>query len=199
MDLPSLNDVPTRHPDCCLSLSTVFLDRLTSLLGESARRGLVLSIGSGTGLLEALLLSKWSSLAGNEFEMEGVEVHQLASASMVASANKYLPENHYSTVKGTWELSPRTAVATVLLFVYPRSRGLVQRYLEKLTRPSSDPSSAQMAVWLGPKCDWTTFREAFADIEGFELVENVDVGLADYEMLAVIKSQAGGRARGKTG
>ncbi|KAI1123995.1 hypothetical protein F5Y10DRAFT_250595 [Nemania abortiva] len=72
--LPLLRDEPTRHPGCCLSLSEPLLATIASLLrspynllypdnknynehafGPQSRPTLLLSIGSGTGLLEELL------------------------------------------------------------------------------------------------------------------------------------------------
>ena len=180
MDLPELptpTAIPSRHPDCCLSISSTLLDTITSVFRENIPAGLVLSVGSGTGLLEALLHAKWTP---SPLWIEGVEVLQSASS-------KYLPEQCCETVKGTWEISPRAEHAASILFVYPRSPELVRRYVQLFARPSS-PLRAVM--WLGPNCDWPELQACFALGPGWlpvRIAHGAAAGLVDYEMMAIVQ------------
>ena len=124
-NLPQLTHEPEHHPDCCLSLSTKLLDVLTAIFApknaKDAETRLVLSVGSGTGLLEALLLDRWSApqpqhpsgpdvhdggppipttatSTGVVMTIQGVEVHP--------SVNKHLPEANLCVVRGTWDVVP---------------------------------------------------------------------------------------------
>ncbi|KAH6659181.1 hypothetical protein BKA67DRAFT_652430 [Truncatella angustata] len=178
-----VNKEPIRHPDCCLSLSSTLLDKLTiTLIRVGAEAGrLVLSIGSGSGLLEALLLEKWSTSAGAILSIEGIEVQQSVSTSL----NKFLPEQHHSSVKGTWDLSPRAADASALMFVYPRNPDLVSGYLQSYAL--STDAALDTVIYLGPKCDWAEFEQCFSGLNGWStnVVPDEESGLLEYEMLAV--------------
>ncbi|RYO83479.1 hypothetical protein DL764_009450 [Monosporascus ibericus] len=187
MDLPEVTHEPKHYPDCCLSISRGLLDVLTATFRTAAETGPVLSIGSGSGLLEALLQSRWTgnattaattTSAAASPRIEGIEVR--------ASVNRYLPAAAVGTVKGTWEVSPRArsdpAVAA-LLFAYPRSPALVSRYLRE--------AEAGVAVWLGHRSDWLDFEPCFAGAPGFdgavEVVGGRAAGLVEYEMMAVVR------------
>ncbi|RYO87784.1 hypothetical protein DL766_004618 [Monosporascus sp. MC13-8B] len=182
MELPEVTDEPKHYPDCCLSISRGLLDVLTDTFRTVAGTGLVLSIGSGSGLLEALLQSRWTAAATSSTaafpRIEGVEVQ--------ASVNRYLPAAAVGTVKGTWEVSPHVrsdpAVAA-LLFAYPRSPALVSRYLRE--------TEASAALWLGHRSDWPDFEPCFAGAPGFggavEVVGGRAAGLVEYEMMAVLR------------
>ncbi|RYP85304.1 hypothetical protein DL770_005050 [Monosporascus sp. CRB-9-2] len=198
MDLPEVTDEPKHYPDCCLSISRGLLDVLTDTFRTAAETGPVLSIGSGSGLLEALLQSRWTAASASASDntttattttnsaaasprIEGVEVH--------ASVNRYLPAAAVGTVKGTWEVSPRArsdpAVAA-LLFAYPRSPALVSRYLRE--------AEASVAVWLGHRSDWPDFEPCFAGAPGFngavQVVGGRAAGLVEYEMMAVVRRRS---------
>ncbi|TGJ81559.1 hypothetical protein E0Z10_g7200 [Xylaria hypoxylon] len=164
--LPLLTDQPTRHPGCCLSLSLPLLDTIRVLLGsipvitqstdvttnrksrdECAsvllQSALVLSIGSGTGLLEELLhayLKRDSHPTPNDpisidsWRVEGVEVNP--------AVNAHLPEDRINHVAGTWAvLESRARDATALMFVYPRDGALVRRYVDAFMRPAGHHES----------------------------------------------------------
>ncbi|KAK9799888.1 hypothetical protein SCARD494_01681 [Seiridium cardinale] len=181
-----LDKEPIRHPDCCLSLSSTLIDLLTSTLSRNGRHAtdkLVLSVGSGSGLLEALLLERWSTLSEPKLFIEGVEVQQSVEATLL---NKYLPEQHHSSVKGTWDLSPRAEEAAALMFVYPRSPQLISRYLRQCSQ-----SDLEIVGWLGPKCDWSDFEKCFEGIDGWltRVVPGGESGLLEYEMLALMERQ----------
>ncbi|OKL55485.1 hypothetical protein UA08_09221 [Talaromyces atroroseus] len=189
MALPTPTAIPSRHPDCCLSFSSTLLDILTSTLRESIHSGLVLSVGSGTGLLEALLHSKWASSPNSQNEqpwIEGVEVLQ-STSSASSFATRYLPEQCCETVKGTWEVSSRAEHAAAILFVYPRSPELVRRYMQKFAHPSS---RLQAVIWLGPNCDWPEIQPCLAHGEGWlpvHVLLGAEAGLVDFEMMAIIR------------
>lgn len=186
MDLPKLNDAPTRHPGFCLSISTKLIHTLTNILttnGPNSNDNLVLSVGSGSGLLEAHLLSHLTSLSNPipKFSIQGVEVRSSTAATPV---NKYLPEQNYTTVRGTWELSPLLEAADALLFVYPRDPGLLSRYLK------ARPLSLRVVLWLGPHADWEVFGECFRGLDGFgdvEIIEGESAGVAGFEMIAIVR------------
>ncbi|KAI0158591.1 hypothetical protein BJ166DRAFT_307427 [Pestalotiopsis sp. NC0098] len=195
-----LGDEPTRHADCCLSLSTTLLNVLTSIVNRRAgsdapsagSERLVLSVGSGSGLLEALLQQKWTADPRDDVSsglfIEGVEVQQQSGKPSLL--NKYLPEQHHSGVKGTWDLSPRAAEAAVLMFVYPRSPELLMRYLDEATTHTR--GRLGLVIWLGPKCDWVEFEGAFTGYSGWDtrVVPDDESGLFGYEMIAVLEKQA---------
>ena len=77
VQLPLLSNSATHHPDCCSSLFIALIAKLVSLLPPDP--ALTLSIGSGTGLLEALLLQHESTIV-----LRAVEVTQ--------DVKKHLPE-----------------------------------------------------------------------------------------------------------
>lgn len=186
MDLPELSDTPSRHPDFCLSISTKLIHTLTTIVatnGPVSNNNLILSVGSGSGLLEALLLKHLDALpdSTSKFTIQGVEVR---SSPAEAPVNKYLPEQHYTTVRGTWELSPLLDAAYMLLFVYPRKPGLVNRYL------AERPASLRIVLWLGPRADWEVFGGCFQGLKGFGDVDIIEVdnsGVAEFEMIAVVR------------
>lgn len=189
MDLPHLSDEPRRYPDFCLSISTRLIRTLTDLLASACstfdrqKECLVLSVGSGSGLLEAYMQALCSSLPGCKLSIEGVEVRTAGEARPV---NRYLSEERYITVRGTFEVSQRGKEASALLFVYPREPVLIQRYLEAPREEEDGP--LQTVVWLGPKADWDTFANCFRDVTGFGSVQVLeDCGVAEYEIMAVLQ------------
>ncbi|KUI62550.1 hypothetical protein VP1G_09665 [Cytospora mali] len=189
MNLPHLSDTPRRYPDFCLSISTRLIHALTDILSSASstqggqHENLVLSVGSGSGLLEAHMQSLWSSLPGCNLAIEGVEVRTAEEARPV---NRYLSEEHYTTVRGTFEISPRGQEASALIFVYPREPVLIQRYLQAAREDEDSP--LRTVVWLGPKADWDTFAYCLRDVPGFCSVEiPQDCGVVEYEMMVVIR------------
>ncbi|KAK7756493.1 hypothetical protein SLS62_001327 [Diatrype stigma] len=203
----------------------------TAIVGAGAGgtgTGLVLSIGSGSGLLEALLLSRWSSspspsaapdpntLNRNRtlLQIEGVEIRSSPPV------NRYLPDpENLTIVKGSWDvISPRArraATATArstptsavrgLMFVYPRSPGLVGKYVRDFAAASAAavaetveaeagveteetkgtttstirPVSLKSVVWLGHRSDWPDFEPCFAAVPGLDAATVEVVGGAD--------------------
>lgn len=195
MDLPPLGDTPRRYPDFCLSISTRLIRALTDIITTSGackipdeqQSSLVVSVGSGSGLLEAHLQSFWSSIPSCNLTIEGVEVRTAGDARPV---NRYLSEEHHTTVRGTFEVTPRGRQASALMFVYPREPMLIQRYLQGAREDEDSP--LRTVVWLGPKADWDCFAECLRDVPRFGEVEIPDdCGMVKYEMMAIIRRLPG--------
>jgi hypothetical protein len=196
MDLPQLNPyaAPIRFPDCCLALSTKLLRTLSDIFSKTTNsedKPTVLSVGSGSGLLEAFLLDQQdnSDCDYPSFNVEGVEVQQPSGKDTV---NKYLPEQAIYTVRGSWDVVSRLQDpdVTALMFVYPRQPALILEYTKAIARKGLD---VQVIVWLGPMADWEVFESCFdAGYENgrFAITEKrqgVDAGLDEYEMMAVVE------------
>jgi hypothetical protein len=163
--LPGISEITQHHSDCCLGLSTKLIRRISLLLPPGS---LVHSIGSGTGLLEALLQQQHPQI-----RVEGIEVNE--------SINKYLPEDQVIIVNGTWHVCSASSGASAWLFVYPRDPSLISRYFELYKPPRT-------IIWLGPKVDWQDFRTPFLRLGSGKLEEILDTGLASYETMFVMTS-----------
>ncbi|KAJ0425713.1 hypothetical protein BJY00DRAFT_307856 [Aspergillus carlsbadensis] len=169
MTLPPLSQTPNLFPNCCLSLSTPLLTHLASLLPTNPH--FTLSIGSGSGLLEALITSHH-----HDVHAEGVEVN--------SSVNSYIEEQDMNVVTGTWDLCSRAAQAKAWMFVYPREPKLVKRYIEVYGK-----GEVEKILWLGPKVDWGDYEGCFEQ-SGFKDVmvyEGGDIGGAEFEMVALVR------------
>lgn len=164
--LPALSATPKTYPGCCLALSTTLLSHLRTILPEPP--SLTLSIGSGYGLLEALLLS--------DRKVVGVEVRP--------TSNQYIPTPHHRVVYGSHTLDPLAAKATTWMFVYPKRVGLVEEYIKEF-----GDQDVEKIVWVGPKADWEDYKPCFAEGEGTQWdmqVKSADeVGGRAWEMVAV--------------
>ncbi|KAJ4416985.1 hypothetical protein N0V82_006434 [Gnomoniopsis sp. IMI 355080] len=193
LGLPPLSIEPKRYSDFCLSISLPLIHSLTGIFTEAANKSnsnLILSVGSGSGLLEAYLQSHWSATLNCNLSVHGVEIYSEDDARPV---NRYLPEQYCDTVKATWQLSPVLHAAAALLFVYPRDVKLVSRYLEAVQAQENSP--LQAVVWLGPRADFDTFAVCLRAMSNGALQHNVEFGpvevietsgLAEYEMMALI-------------
>ncbi|KAI4719922.1 hypothetical protein E4T48_03838 [Aureobasidium sp. EXF-10727] len=135
---------PRHHPDCCMAISQPLLHNLANLLPHGPAIS-VLSIGSGTGLLESLL----SQLLEDSYDLCGVEVSP--------NVNKYLPEQNMFFVGGTWDLCSQAGKSHVWIFTYPREPKLIVQYLE-----SHDHDNLSKIIWLGPKMDWQDYEDCGA-------------------------------------
>ncbi|EXK39791.1 hypothetical protein FOXG_05523 [Fusarium oxysporum f. sp. lycopersici 4287] len=205
MDLPvlDLQGAPIRTPDCCLSLSYKLFRNLinaipntTPLLDHAKRETpTVLSIGSGSGLLEALFLAyinsqrQRSSSDHAMVNIEGVEVQQFGMRDHV---NSYLPEQAIHTVRGSWDVTSRLqdSDVTALMFVYPRQPALISRYMKVIAEQGL---KVEAIVWLGPMVDWEVFEPCFnTGHESCQFVvvgkkHGYEVGLDEYESMAVAR------------
>jgi hypothetical protein len=164
--IPEISDVTRHHPDCCLSLSTKLIQKIGQLQSPGS---LVLSVGSGSGLLEALVQQHYP-----QTRVVGLEVNDFV--------NKYLSPENAISVKGTWDIYTKSSEADTWLFVYPRSPTLISHYLELSKVPKT-------IVWLGPKRDWEDFRSPFLAYRKFTIEEIEDAGLASYETMFVITKE----------
>ena len=162
--LSKLTDEPVLFPDCCVGLSLPLLETLVTRL--PVQPAIVLSVGSGTSYLEALLLQ-----TSGQLNIFGVEVP--------TCINKYLPQERVLEVQDTASIHPDAMLASTLMFVYPRQPSLIAKYLE-----SSIDGALEQVIWLGHRNDWADFemplRAAFCDLD---IVEGP--GLAAYELMVV--------------
>ncbi|KAJ5176091.1 uncharacterized protein N7482_001968 [Penicillium canariense] len=126
-----LSSSPKRFSDCCLAISNTFVTNLIHLLPK--KPAFTLSIGSGSGLLEALLTRTNATIS-----VEGVEV--------ASTVNHYIAEEDMHVTGGAWDLHSRAQQAAAWMFVYPRQPRLITKYIEAYGDESID-----MIVWLGPK------------------------------------------------
>jgi hypothetical protein len=167
MALPDLSLIPAYHPDCCVSLSK----RLVALLAAHlpGRPAHVVSVGSGTGLLERLILQEYAG----QHDIVGIEID--------AQVNKYLPEHQIECVTGTWDCCPSAASASAWLWVYPRTPLLVSRYIQQYGN-----GNVQKVVWLGPRVDWPEFKDAFSQWDRLDFETPDDCGVVEYEMMVVM-------------
>lgn len=162
---------PKHHPDCCMAISQSLLHNLANLLPHGPAIS-VLSIGSGTGLLESLLFD----LLDDSYDVCGVEVSP--------NVNKYLPEQNMFFVGGTWDLCSQAGRSHVWIFTYPREPKLIKQYLEL-----HDHVNLSKIIWLGPKMDWQDYEGVFSSSKLSRLTVLEDCGAAAYEMVVVAEPQ----------
>ena len=162
---------PNQHPDCCMTISQSLLKTLAGFLPRLPAT--VLSIGSGTGLLEALLLE----LVGESLDIRGVEVSP--------QVNKYLAEQDMIYVGGTWDLSRQANNADAWVFVYPRDPRLLARYLDLRSH-----DRLVRIIWLGPRMDWQDYKPIFGASRFSQLTILEDCGAAGYELVAIAEPPA---------
>ena len=159
----SFTGISSSHlPDCCSSLSLPFIGHLNTLLPPDP--ALTLSVGSGTGLLEALLLYQRPTL-----NLKAVEVP--------TTNNKYMPIDKVQTVHGYRDLCGLAADASAWMFIYPRDSWLLQKYVQAF-----GDQRCELIIWVGPRADQledTFFGEMWIkeDVE--------ECGLKDYECMAL--------------
>jgi hypothetical protein len=164
MDLVELSDTPQHHPDCCLALSNGLLSSLIDALPSQPQS--TFSIGSGSGLLEALINLSAPKL------VYGVEVNQ--------SINKYLSQEMIHFVPGTHALLWRASEASAWMFVYPREIKLVKLYLETIG------SKIEKIIWLGPRVDWPDYESVFMEFGSISIVASEVCGLPTYEVMVLV-------------
>ena len=167
MELSSLTDMPKHYPDCCLAISQPLVQTLLSALPRAPQR--VMSIGSGSGLLEATLLRS----ARDAIDIVGVEVSP--------TVNKHLLEQNTLFINGTWALHSEARSAAAWMFVYPREPRLVKLYLDVYAS-----KNLELTVWLGPRCDWPDYAPIFKACNLFRVALIEDCGAASYEMMAIM-------------
>lgn len=160
--LPLLSSNSAHHADCCAALSSTLVATMAEILPP--KPGLTVSIGSGTGLLEALLLQKQPAL-----NLEAVEVND--------GINRYLPDEKVNIVSGTWDVFLPAGDAIAWIFIYPRELSLIHMYIERISS-----SNLKLLIWLGPCAD-------FPDIKSLMSVswkvDVIDDSTLEYETLAI--------------
>ena len=170
MEPPSISNIyerlaehsPTHLPDCCSSLSVSLLKHLASLLPPDP--ALTLSIGSGSGLLEALLLYQRPAV-----DLKAVEVP--------TTNNKYMPTDRFQTVNGYRDLCDSAADASAWMFVYPRDVWLLREYVQAF-----GGQKCHLIIWIGPRADQLE-SGFFGEMWAKEEME--ECGLKEYEIMAL--------------
>jgi hypothetical protein len=164
--LGKLRNEPVHFGGCCAGISWPLLETLTTRLPEQPN--LILSVGCGGGLLEALLLKATDS----NLNIVGVEVPPCV--------NEHLPEDRLLRVPCTASLHPDALLASTLMFVYPRKPSLIANYLDQF-----QGGAVEQVIWLGHRSDWpdveTILKSAFYKLEIIE-----GPGLPEYELLAIV-------------
>lgn len=160
--LPLLASIPTHHPDCCAAISSVLVAAIAQILPP--KPSLTISIGSGTGLLEALLLQRQPSI-----NLKAVEVS--------SHINQYLPNEKMDIVSGTWDLCLLAGDAIAWMFIYPREVSLVGMYLERFSL-----SNTRLLLWIGPCADFCSIQSFIPNGWKIEIIEN---STPEYEIGAI--------------
>ena len=160
--LPQLTKTPTQHPDCCCSLSTPLIATIAASL--PSLKASVVSIGSGTGLLEALVLREVPNIS-----LTAIEVSK--------AVNLYLPDGLVDVVTGTWDVSAKAIDAQCWLLVYPRSPKLLKDYFDL-----SGDAVVETIIWIGPRADAEDF-DIVVDETAWSKEVHEDSGVGAYELL----------------
>ncbi|CZT17006.1 uncharacterized protein RCC_02838 [Ramularia collo-cygni] len=171
--LTHLSDEPKLFPGCCSNLSKPLVETLSSSIPKNS---LVFSVGAGSGLLERLMLE------------HGVNIR---AVEVMSCANLFFPEERMVRVPTPTSLHPDAVEADVLLFCYPRSRDLVEKYLKA-------PGAMQQAIFISHRDEWhgergyhNLLRTYFASVREITLSKGSLPVLAAYEALCVASSPVG--------
>lgn len=141
LELPLLSQDLAKYPGLCMFLSSQVITSLTGFLPTEPL--LTLSIGSGTGLLEAIL---------SESGKHGIECVEVES---YRHTPKYMQDSAMHYVRGTWETSPRALDAQVWLFIFPREPELLRKYVA-----AYGDGNVEHILYIGPRGDLEAFRNA---------------------------------------
>jgi hypothetical protein len=161
-----LSPAPKRFPDCCLAISSTLVSYLASLLPK--KPAFTLSIGSGSGLLEGLIVH-----CDQNVSVEGVEVD--------STINRYIAEEDMNVVGGGWGLWSAAQQAAAWMFVYPRDPKLITKYID------THGDTVDFIVWLGPRVDWSDYEPRFSQSPFSELSFPDQIGLTPYETVVVAR------------
>lgn len=162
-----LSQSPKRFPDCCLGISSPLIAYLVSILPTKPK--FTVSVGSGSGLLEALLV-----YCDKNVSVQGVEIG--------SSVNRYIAEEDMNVVTGGWGLCSAARQASAWMFVYPRDPKLIKKYIDTYGDQSID-----LILWLGPRVDWPDYEPQFRQSSFSELTFPTDIGLTPYELVVVAR------------
>lgn len=161
-ELPPLSNIPLQHADCCAALSSTLVTKFARSLPSGP--ALTLSIGSGSGILEALILRDKPDIC-----LQAIEVSPYI--------NHYLSAENLQIVSGTWDLCALAATSTAWIFVYPREFSLVEKYLENFGL-----AAVQLLIFLGPKADISNM-EAIMESRAWKMEAIQECGASQYEAL----------------
>lgn len=165
-ELPRLSNVPVQHADCCAALSSTLVAKFAQSLPTGP--ALTISIGSGSGILEALILRDRPEIC-----LQAIEVSR--------DINRYLSAKNMQIVSGTWELCPLAAHPMAWIFVYPREFPLVEKYLQNF-----DVAAVQILIFLGPKAALPNM-EAVMESRAWKMESIEKCGASQYEALLLWK------------
>jgi hypothetical protein len=118
--LNKLTEKPVHFGDCCPGVSRPLINTLIDRLPQAP--ALILSVGSGSGLFEAILLETAEKDRGRRLNLYGVEVPPCV--------NTHLPQDRVLRVPCSFSLHPEAFFASVLMFIYPRRASLIATYLD---------------------------------------------------------------------
>lgn len=163
-ELPRLSNIPVQYADCCAALSSTLVANLAQSL--PAAPALTISIGSGSGILEALILRDRPEIC-----LRAIEVSQ--------DINQYLSAKNLQIVSGTWDLCAMAANSIAWIFVYPRDFSLVEKYLQNF-----GSASVQLLFFLGPKADSSNVK-ALMENRAWKREAIEECGVSQYEALLV--------------
>ena len=163
--LARVDDEPQQFAGCCLAISKPLLQILLATLPR--RPDLILSVGSGSGLLEGMLLH----LSRDELNLFGVEVPSCDCA--------HLSPKQVLRVTSTRSLHPDAILASVLMFVYPRVASLIASYIDACA-----DGALEKLVWLGHRSDWADCEKIVGDSFAEGGIIDAD-GLPDQEIMVV--------------
>ncbi|KAJ8603113.1 hypothetical protein MRB53_042255 [Persea americana] len=158
----SLTTQPIYMPNCCVSLSRPMIEALAV---EICDQDLILSIGCGSGLLETLLLVM------AKVNIVGVEVP--------SCPNIFLPSSRFIQVQSTTSVYDEAMLASVIMFVYPRSIDLIIRYLNSFIR-----GAWQLLVVICPRDEWEDMKARLEEwTTSIKILSGI--GFANHEIVAV--------------
>ena len=167
--LDGLSEEPVHFGDCCPGVSKPLINALLDRLPQDP--ALILSIGSGSGLFEAILLQVAEKDRGRCLNLRGIEVPPCI--------NRHLPQDRVLRVPCSLSLHPEAFFASALMFVYPRRATLVAMYLDAFL-----DGALETLIWLGHRNDWPEMELLL--LAAFFKLEQIDgPGIPNYELLAV--------------
>ncbi|CAI7607785.1 unnamed protein product [Penicillium glandicola] len=154
-----LSPEPKRFPDCCLAISSTLITYLASLLPRKPK--FTISIGSGSGLLEGLIVHYDKNVS-----VEGVEVD--------STINRYIAEEDMNVVPGGWGLWSAAQEAAAWM--------LITKYIDTYGDQTVD-----FIVWLGPRVDWPDYEPRLCQSPFSEFSFPEHIGLTPYETVVVAR------------
>ncbi len=165
----TLRETTTHYADLCPGISKPLVNMLVDRLPQSS--ALTLSIGCGSGLLEAILLHAADVDHGKQLNLFGVEVPDCAIT--------HLTPDRVLRVPNTMSLHDDAILASTLMFVYPRQAKLIRMYID-----AAVDGALEQLIWLGHRSDWAEAELLL--LAAFSKIQCIDgPGIAAYELLAI--------------